>query len=82
MNKLQEKHAKELSELKRAKEVEVQMLSNRLLERTEACSALSCQLKERRRWAELRESKIRSQAAEEISRIEKTVHQEKVSQLC
>ena len=56
------------------------MLSNRLLERTEATSALSCELKESRRAAEIRENKLKAQAKEEITRMEKVIHQEKVSQ--
>lgn len=68
-----------MSELRQLKAAEIQMLTNRLIERTETSSALSSELKEFKRQAEMRENKIKSQAAEEICRMEKLIHQEKVS---
>ena len=75
---LQEKHTREMSELRQAKATEIQLLSNRLVERTEASSALSSELKESKRLAEVRESKLKSQMIEEKARLEKMAHQDKV----
>ena len=80
VRQLQEKHSREMSELKQAKAAEVQSLSNRLMERTEASSALSTELKENKRQAEIKENKLRSQLTEEKAKVEKTAHQEKVNQ--
>lgn len=79
LKSLQEMHSQEINELKQAKESETQLLSNHLLESTEALSALSCELKKSKRLSEIRENKLKAQAKEEISRMEKTIHQEKVS---
>lgn len=75
---LQEKHSRELSGLRQAKAAEIQLLTNRLMERTEASCALSSELKENKRQAEMRESKLRSQMTEEKAKVEKMAHQEKV----
>ena len=81
IKQLQEKHARELNELRQAKAAEIQLLSNRLMERTEASCALSSELKESKRQAEMRESKLRSQMTDEKAKVEKMAHQEKVK-LC
>jgi hypothetical protein len=75
---LQERHAREISELRQAKAAEIQRLSNRLMERTEASCALSSELKASKRRAEMRESKLRSQMTDEKAKVEKMAHQEKV----
>ena len=79
MKQIQEKHFRELSELRHAKATEIQSLSNRLMERTEANSALSSELRESRRLAEVHESKLRTQMTEDRAKMEKVAHQEKVS---
>lgn len=79
VKQLQEKHSREMSELRQAKVAEIQLLTNRLMERTEASCALSSELKENKRQAEMRESKLRSQITEEKAKAEKMAHQEKVN---
>lgn len=78
IKQLQEKHTREMNELRQAKAAEIQLLSNRLMERTEASCALSSELKENKRQAEMRESKLRSQMTGEKAKVEKLAHQEKV----
>ena len=70
----------ELNELKEAMAAEILLLNNSLLEKTEAVSALSCELKKSRQLTEIRENNFKAQATEEVTRIEKIFHQEKVSQ--
>lgn len=79
LKSLQERHSMELRELKQAKAAEMLLLNNSLLEKTKAASALSCELEESRRLAEVRENKLKAQVTEEITRMEKMFHQEKVS---
>lgn len=78
IKQLQERHVREISELRQAKAAEIQLLSNRLMERTEASCALSSELRESKRRAEMRESKLRSQMTDEKAKVEKMAHQEKV----
>ena len=78
LKRIQDKHSKDMADVRQAWVLELRSLSNRLTEKTEASSALSCELKETRRQSEVRESKLRSLMSEEISRMERIVHQEKV----
>ena len=78
VRQLQEKHWREIRELRQTKAAEIQLLSNKLMERTEASSALSSELRESKRQAEIRENKLRSQMNDERTRVEKSAHQEKV----
>ena len=81
IKQLHERHAREISELRQAKAAEIQLLSNRLMERTEASCALSSELRESKRRAEMRENKLRSQMTEEKAKVEKMAHQEKVKKI-
>lgn len=63
------------------KKVELQRLSCRLQERTEACSALSARLREGRKEGEAREAKLRTAAEEEREKQRRADHQKMVTSL-
>lgn len=79
VRQLQEKHLKKLSELRQVRDEEMQLLRDRLMERMEANSALSCQLVETKSQAEMRESELKTHMGKEISRMERSFCEEKVS---
>ena len=78
VKQLQEKHSKEISELMQTWIKELRLLGDRLLEKTEASSALSCQLKAMERQTEIQEEKLKSQVTDEIHRIEQIINLQKV----
>ena len=76
--KIQERHSKEMTELMQTWIKELRLLGDRLLEKTEASSALSCQLKEMGQQTEIQEGKLKIQVTDEIHRIEQIIHLQKV----
>ena len=79
VKQLQERHSKEMNELMQTWIKELRLLGDRLLEKTEANSALSCQLEKMERQTEMAEGKLKSQVTEEIHRIEQIIHLQRVS---